>query len=56
MDKHLTKLSILAVIAVSSVTSTYSQKVTVKATTDKKEVAAILAKEREEGRANRVFR
>src|SRR5688500_177740 len=46
---------ILIFLFLLSVSASYSQKVTVKATTNKKEVESILRKEREEGRVNRAF-
>ncbi len=55
MAKLLRTTLVLGFIIVSNLTVAYSQKVTVKATTDKKEIAAILAKEREETRINQAY-
>ena len=55
MYKHSTNLLFLTILLLSSATIGLSQKVTVKATTDKKEVAAILANDREKNRANKSY-
>lgn len=49
------RLLISGLIFLSSITAVYSQKVDVKATTDRKEVEALLKKEREKARINRAF-
>lgn len=48
-------LFVIIIIILLGLTASYSQEVTVRATTNKKEVEAILKKEQEEARVNRAF-